>query len=389
MRKIRDLIIIAITLTSGCLSGDLTRWTLTVNVPDTLPEGTGVYLAGNFNGWNSGDSGYRMTREGPRKYSFETELPRQDVEFKFTLGNWDRVETRGNGMSRPNRKEKLRKSVLKRRYAVRAWAEPADALDLASRIAGRVEIIEAFPIPRLDRTRRIWVWLPPGYESDSVSYPVLYLQDGQNCFSTETAFGDEWRVDETLLRMMERNRIGKIIAVAVDNGEDRRMNEYAPFPFHYAGREIEAEGALYGSFIAETLKPYIDEHYRTRPDRLNTGIMGSSMGGLISLYIGLEYQQIFSKVGALSSSFGLNNEELIAFIKEKGKEHPMRIWMDIGSEESAAEEMEAHQLAVYRALTEAGWKAGREVVFRKIPGAKHDENSWSKRFHNVIKYLYR
>ncbi|MBN2780793.1 MAG: alpha/beta hydrolase [Candidatus Marinimicrobia bacterium] len=389
MRKTRKLFIIALALISGCLSGDLTRWTLTLSIPDTLPEGTGVYLAGNFNNWNPGDPNFRMIRKRPGKYTFETELPRQEAEFKFTLGNWDRVETRANGMSRPNRKETLRQRVLNRHYVVKAWAEPGDAGKTAPRIAGNMEIIEAFPIPQLDRTRRIWIWLPPGYESDSASYPVLYLHDGQNCFSTETAFGDEWHVDETLFRMMERNKMGKIIVVAVDNGEDRRMNEYAPFPFHYAGREIEAEGALYGSFIAETLKPYIDEHYRTQPGRLNTGIMGSSMGGLISLYIGLEHQQIFSKVGALSSSFGLNNKELIAFIKEKGKEHPMRIWMDIGSEESAAEEMEPHQLAVYRALTEAGWKADREVVFKRIPGAKHDENSWSKRFHKVIKYLYR
>src|SRR5690606_36165183 len=145
--------------------------------------------------------------------------------------------------------------------------------------------------------------LPPDYETSAKYYPVLYMHDGQNLFDVRTSFSGEWKVDEHLDSLFLLGDPGCIV-VGIDNGGTNRINEYSPWVNpQYGG----GQGDQYIEFLIETLKPYIDQNYRTLPDAEHTGIMGSSMGGLISYYGGLTNQNVFGRIGAFSSSFWFSN----------------------------------------------------------------------------------
>lgn len=157
-----------------------------------------------------------------------------------------------------------------------------------------VELIsEAFYMPQLDRWRRIWMYYPEGYKASDKRYPVIYMHDGQNLFDTATAFGEEWCIDETLHSLH-----AQCIVIGIENS-DQRMTEYN---CHCNEEYGKGEGKAYIDFIVHNLKPYVDENYRTMPDRENTFMAGSSMGGLISLFAGLYHPDVFGKLGIFSPS---------------------------------------------------------------------------------------
>jgi predicted alpha/beta superfamily hydrolase len=134
-----------------------------------------------------------------------------------------------------------------------------------------------FFIPQLNRYRRIWIYLPVSYATSGKKYPVLYMHDGQNVFDDSTSFSGEWGVDETLDTLEIKTK--EVIVVAIDNGGDKRMNEYSPYDMDRFGK---GEGDLYVDFLVNTLMPYINRNYRTKKYGRNTFVAGSSMGGLIS-----------------------------------------------------------------------------------------------------------
>lgn len=364
---------------------EMTRWNINVRVPAGTPEDASIYIAGNFNHWDPGNAEYELNQRKDGKYHLDLLLPADTVEFKFTLGSWHEVEVELNGNDIENRNEDISGKDLKSTYRIKAWKTPGSKVD----IVGDVRVIEDFKIPQLNRSRRIWIYLPPGYDKSNERYPVLYMQDGQNLFSDSTSFSGEWEVDEILEKMIRRKRLRGIIVVGIDNGGDQRLSEYSPKNFEYSGITIPAKAPQYAEFIVHTLKPYIDSAYRTLPDRENTAIAGSSMGGLVSVYIGVCYQEIFSKVGALSSSFSICPDEIVQVIRDNPKAYPMRIWLDMGAKELGRMDKEANQLLVLNALIEAGWHKGREVSYKVIPRAGHNEPDWSRRFHKVLRYLFK
>ncbi len=158
----------------------------------------------------------------------------------------------------------------------------------------------AFAMPQLLRQRTIRVWLPEAYAHNRKKYPVLYMQDGQNIFDDSTSFAGEWGADEAMDSAKRQ-----WIIVAVDNGAAKRMTEYNPNDQERFGK---GEGRAYLDFLATTLKPYIDQHYRTRKGRRHTAVAGSSMGGLISYYAGIWYPGVFGKAGVFSPSFWITPE---------------------------------------------------------------------------------
>jgi len=155
----------------------------------------------------------------------------------------------------------------------------------------------AFYMPQLGRSRRIWLYLPVDYHETDKRYPVVYMHDGQNLFDSEEAFGEAWRVGE----IMDSMKAGCIV-VGIDNGNEKRMTEYN---FHHHKRFGKGEGKQYVEFIVQTLKPYIDNTYRTLSGRNNTYTVGSSMGGLISFFAAVYYPGIFGGAGIFSPSFWL------------------------------------------------------------------------------------
>ena len=203
--------------------------------------------------------------------------------------------------------------------------------------SGTIEIIEDFHSEILENDRHVLIYLPPGYDGElDEAYPVLYVNDGQNIFNTNTSFaGVDWGMDETLDRLIGEGLMRKIIVAAIFNTPER-TEEYTHTPDpDEGGGNAEA----YAFFLINELKPYIDEKYRTLPDASHTGIMGSSFGGLNALYMGWKYSHVFSIVAALSPSLWWAEQDIIRLIEGDDREMgPDRIWLDMGSNESDEDE---------------------------------------------------
>lgn len=274
-----------------------------------------------------------------------------------------------------------------------------------SKLQGKIEVLENFYMPQLDRYRTIRIYLPPSYEEKRKAYPVIYMHDGQNLFDKETsAFGMAWEVSKVLDKIYSEDNTKEFIVIGIDNSKDFRYNEYSPWkseigaiylPHAKKTGNIGGEGFKYGEFICNTLKPYIDENYRTLEGRKNTAICGSSMGGLISICIGIKYQNIFGKIGALSSAIYYCNEEVKRLIGEEGKKEDTKIYLSVGTNETSdINRADFSKIYVestnnlYKYLENAGF-GKEEVVKEIIEGDEHNEKAWKKRFPNVIKYLFK
>jgi predicted alpha/beta superfamily hydrolase len=235
-----------------------------------------------------------------------------------------------------------------------------------------------FYIPQLDRDRMIRVLVPKDYWMSDRSYPVLYMQDGQNLFQAETAFGGrDWQLIATMFKQPLRRQA---IIVGIDNGEADRLNEYAPYK---KGKTGGGEGDLYCKFIVETLKPFIDENYRTLPDRDNTGIAGSSMGGLLAYYAGLAYGNVFGKVGVLSPSIWFNPS--VVKLAENTPSVKSRFFV-VGSK-TEMRGMEATLQGVYNAFKAGGFSDDQIQVAVRDRG-KHNEVFWKLEFKKMFEYLF-
>jgi predicted alpha/beta superfamily hydrolase len=252
-----------------------------------------------------------------------------------------------------------------------------------STAAPNVKILAAaFAIPQLKRERRIWVYLPPAYEKSRKRYPVLYMQDGQNLFDAKTSFAGEWQVDETL-NQLDSTLKQNCIVIGIDNGAEKRMTEYAPWDHPRFGK---GEGAAYTRFMVETLKPYIDQHFRTLPEPSSTAVMGSSMGGLIAFYAALEYPHVFGKAGVFSPSFW-HSEAAFEFAQKKAPQaKKLKIYLLTGALEGKAEMIEPMQ-RMTKVLQAAGFTKRR--LFSSLPkDGKHNEAFWAREFAGAYTWLF-
>jgi len=238
--------------------------------------------------------------------------------------------------------------------------------------------------------RDVLVFLPPGYDAGGRRrYPVLYLQDGQNLFDGATSFlpGQEWRVDEAATALITRGVIEPLIIVGVYNVGNDRIEEYTPTR---AGAGI-AQGrgggaAAYGRMLTEELKPYIDRHYRTRTDAAHTGLGGSSLGGLVSLWLGLQYPKTFGRMACLSTSAWWDDRAIVRQVRALPARLPGRIWLDIGTAEDAESVAAVRDLR--DALAAKGWKPGVDLGYCEAPGAQHNEAAWAARVGPMLTFLF-
>jgi predicted alpha/beta superfamily hydrolase len=297
--------------------------TLRVLAPAATPASQPIYVAGSFNSWQPAAAGYALARQADGSYQLM--LPptvRGSQEFKFTRGSWATGEADAQFQAVANRHAEFGAVPTTLTLSVAAWQDqrPGGAAPAGHRphtLTANVRVLaDSFRLPQLPgRTRRVWLYLPPGYASQPTKrYPVLYMQDGQNVFDEATAFAGEWGVDETLNQLAtSQEKVARAIVVAVDNGDERRLDEYSP----WANAEYKkgGEGARYADFLALTLKPYLDAHYRTLPDAAHTAIAGSSMGGLIAFYAGLKYPQVFGRVGVFSPAIWFAKDSLLAYAR--------------------------------------------------------------------------
>lgn len=346
------------------------------SIPANTPEGNQIYLAGTFNSWNPGSSDYILepNEDGDPEIVLQGE---GTISFKFTRGSWQTVEGNENGGYLPNRSftfgtaDTLLVNIL-------SWEDIGGGNSTA---AENVFVIStAFEMPQLNRTRRIWVYLPPDYETSELNFPVLYMHDGQNLFDQATSFAGEWEVDETLNELFNEGKTVPIV-VGIDNGGGDRIDEYTPWiNSQYGG----GDGDLYADFIAETLKPYIDENYRTLSGREHTGVMGSSLGGLISFYIAHKYQDMFSKAGVFSPSFWFS-DSVYNFASVTGKNYPMKYYIMGGSNESSG--LVAQMQVMVDTLLSIGFQE-EEVSMLVVPGGQHNEALWRAQFGPAYEWLF-
>ena len=254
--------------------------------------------------------------------------------------------------------------------------------EIKSTASKNVSIIEKeFLIPELNNiSHKIWVYLPQNYNETSKKYPVIYMHDGQNLFDSATSYIGEWQVDETLNKLF--NKTGKgFIVVGIENGGEERINEYTPWENEKYGG---GKGEIYIDFLVNTLKPYIDVTYRTKPQQKHTGIIGSSLGGLISYYGGLKYSAVFGKIGALSTSFWFSNKAE-EFTKAYGNTKKVKLFLLVGEKEG--EEMISGTKKIEKLLLETGFKP-KNIKSKINPEGNHNETFWKSEFLEVVSWLY-
>ncbi|WP_162303537.1 alpha/beta hydrolase-fold protein [Hymenobacter sediminis] len=357
-------------------------------VPPCTPAGATLYLAGSFNNWQPGSPTYAFNRN-PNDGTYQLTLPASvtgNLTYKITRGSWETVETDAAGNDVPNREFTAGQGVGEVTLTVLNWkdlsAKPVARACQSTARRPNVQVISTeFAMPQLGRTRRVWVYLPNDYAANTAKrYPVLYMHDGQNVFDACTSFSGEWGVDEALSQLQQQglDAVGCIV-VAVDNGGSERMNELSPWKnLEYGG----GQGDQYVDFLVQTLKPYIDLHYRTLSGREFTGIAGSSMGGLISTYAALKYPQVYSKVGVFSPAFWFAKDSLFGYLQQHRPQPGTRFYFVSGTTES--ETMVPLMKAVHDTLARA--KVSLQYT---IPAdGKHAEWFWQREFPAAYQWLY-
>jgi predicted alpha/beta superfamily hydrolase len=264
--------------------------------------------------------------------------------------------------------------------------EPED-LDAERRhtLTGDIRTHTDFHSKYLDNDRTIIVYLPPKYEPLAVDrYPVLYLHDGQNVFDQATSFGDEWRVDETAQELITAGRIQPIIVVGVYHTGDNRVDEYTPTPA--PGGETGGHADDYGRMLVEELKPFIDASYKTLTGAADTAMGGSSLGGLLTMHLGLRYPNAFGKLAVLSPSVWWDDRVILREVEASSAKRAQRIWLDAGTREG--ERVIADSRRLRDALVAKGWRLGEDLVYFEAPDGEHNERSWAARVGPVLEFLF-
>ena len=252
--------------------------------------------------------------------------------------------------------------------------------------AGAIHVLPDVESPQLGNRRDILVYTPGTYARGSTRYPVIYMQDGQNLFDPETSFAGDWGLKAALARASRRGI--ETIVVAIPNMGPARIDEYTPFADPKAGG---GNGDQYLRFLIDTVKPLVDERFRTLPDRAHTGIAGSSLGGLISLYAFFDQPDVFGFTAALSPALWFANAALVHLVERAppsaGGPGDGRIYFDVGLQEGAVHVALARRLRDI--LVAKGYHAGRELRFVEDRHGKHHESAWGRRFRKALPFLLK
>ncbi|HEX8702994.1 MAG TPA: alpha/beta hydrolase-fold protein [Myxococcaceae bacterium] len=266
-------------------------------------------------------------------------------------------------------------------YRIRAGSS-VDVYPFFGAPVGTLEKEHGFHSPQLGNQRTLIISLPPSYRENPLKrYPVLYMHDGQNAFEDSTSFaGVSWGADRTSHLLIEQGLMDEVLIVGVANTGQGRVYEYTPGPD--SGRTGGAD--RYGRFLIDTVKPWVDGRYRTLPGREDTALMGSSLGGLVSFYLGMRYPHVFSKVACLSSSFMWNGLDLVRQMEAAPERLPVKFYIDAGTNRDP---LKPTQL-MRDALKARGYVHGEDLYYYEHKGGRHHESSWAARVHLPLSYLF-
>lgn len=258
------------------------------------------------------------------------------------------------------------------------WLDYAAAYDGAHTVAGTVKVLRHVPSPQLHNQRDLLVYLPPDWQRGA-DFPVVYMHDGQNLFDRATSYAGEWAVDKTLDAAAAEGL--EVIVVGIPNMGAARIDEYSPFqdPKHGGGR-----GDDYLDFVADSVKPIIERDFPVRPGVEHTGIAGSSMGGLISLYGFLRRPESFGFACAMSPSLWFGGRRIFDEVATLTAPHG-RLYLDIGTRESPAAVQDARRLL--DELLRKGYRRNRDLRFILDRGGRHREDDWGRRLREALEFL--
>ncbi|HRQ49729.1 MAG TPA: alpha/beta hydrolase-fold protein [Agriterribacter sp.] len=318
MVRLKILLLAVWTLPAISVSGQHTV-TITVTGVPAHHRQEPFFITGIFNRWNPGDSSRIMQQVSPDSYAIVLKnIPKGLFEYKFTRGNWTTLEATGAGRLVAPRKAIITSDTTIE-CTIPAWRDDFPA----STASAQVHVLDsAFYIPQLKVYRKVWIYLPKAYAVSNERYPVLYMHDGQDLFDEATSAGRlgplEWGVDEVMDSVQQPCIV---VAIAHHEDKDGRLREYfvhpnADFPQVY--------GKAYLEFIVKNLKPFIDKKFRTQPGKFTTWMAGGSMGGLITLYAGLMYPDVFGSLGVMSPSIWQDGGHALAAIAGAGNKNAIR-----------------------------------------------------------------
>jgi predicted alpha/beta superfamily hydrolase len=363
-----------------------------VDAPADTPADQPLWISGNasdLGGWDG--AGVQLTRNPDGKHHGQIEVMSGiEYAFKVTRGSWSTVERGPKGEETPNRVLKV-ESDTDVPITVATWVDGGKSVPGLHTLTGLFREHRKFNSDALGNERTIVVYLPPGYDqATDTRYPVLYMQDGQNLFDAATSFaGIEWKVDEAAQKLISAGQIEPVIIVGVYNSE-QRTNEFTP---PASSASASAQGQQYARFVVEQVKPFIDQTYRTRPDRASTSLAGSSMGGLISLYILKSYPQTFGKIALLTPHLRTADRDIVAELSRPDTNwlKETRIWLDMGDKggdnyPGPAPMDDARNLV--RLCDAAGLKKDIDYKYTELPGGEHNEPAWQARIDQVLIFLY-
>ena len=265
--------------------------------------------------------------------------------------------------------------------------------DKGHHVSGSVQVARDVHSPQLNNDREILVYLPPSYKHSRKRYPVLYMHDGQNLFDPATSFSGEWGVDELLQRLAAEEGLEAIV-VGIPNSGEERLDEYSPF---HDARHGGGKGNLYLAFLTHSLKPMIDAQFRTLRDRKHTGIMGSSMGGLISLYSYFHRQRLFGFAGVMSPAFWFGHGAIFDYV-QNAPFLPGKIYMDVGTREQGGSLTALRRLAnsrrtygsvrrMKRILVRKGYRLRHQLLYVEDKWAGHNEAAWASRLPQALRFF--
>ena len=252
---------------------------------------------------------------------------------------------------------------------------------------GQLRKFENYRSRYLPGERTVIVYVPGIYERRTdLRFPVLYMQDGQNLFDPATSFiqGVYWRMGETADRLIAEGATQPLVIVGIYNTGKRRLREYTPSKDRKLGGGGGAD--RYGRMLTREIKPFIESQFRIVPGAANTGIGGSSLGALLTIYLGLKYRQTFGSIAALSPSVWWNQRWIVNYVARARVEPRPRMWLDAGTQESAHEIDDMRKLR--DALVHRGWQEGRDLRYSEIQGGKHDEAAWALRVDPFLRFLF-
>lgn len=374
----------------------------TATIRALVPEGTGtVYLAGHLpelGPWRP--DGLAMAGEGRERIAQISAPPGTALEYKFTLGSWDREALGPAGTVPPNHRLlidgdiEIAHEITGFKRDLEEYIADWEGSGVVGRLVYWTDVASVYLAP----TRHVEIWLPPGYDdAPATRYPVLYMHDGQNLFDPRIAYaGVDWGVDEAVVRLARSGTISSVIVVGVWSTAERGL-EYSPWQ----------HAADYARFLVDELMPRVNEGFRTLTGPEHTAVMGSSMGGLLSFYLVTQYPGVFGACGCISSHFPLSEAMVVEHYAgvvaaespdtvpyiirdiDAGLSLPrgVRYWFDYGTKGLDTDYGPTHE-AVRTWLLRQGFIEGEDFVIRRYDGADHNEASWRARIDDPLMFLF-